>query len=47
VLTLDVPAVLVPTVNMDKNQHSPNQNLRIGNYVDGVKTMISILGESF
>ncbi len=47
VVTLDVPAVLVPTVNMDNNQHSPNENLRIGNYVDGIKTMIAILEEQF
>jgi acetylornithine deacetylase/succinyl-diaminopimelate desuccinylase-like protein len=47
VVTLDVPAVMVPTVNMDNNQHSPNENLRIGNYVEGIKTMIAILGESF
>ena len=27
---LDVPAATVPTVNMDNNQHSPNENLRLG-----------------
>ncbi|NJB84537.1 acetylornithine deacetylase/succinyl-diaminopimelate desuccinylase-like protein [Lewinella marina] len=46
VVTLDIPAVTVPTVNMDNNQHSPNENLRIGNYRDGVKTMIGILTET-
>ncbi len=45
VTTLDVPAVTVPTVNRDNNQHSPNENLRLGNYREGVKTMISILLE--
>ncbi len=45
VTTLGIPAVTVPTVNRDNNQHSPNENLRIGNYRDGVKTMIAILKE--
>ena len=43
VITLDIPAVAVPTVNPDNNQHSPNENLRIGNYIDGIKTIVSIL----
>ncbi len=43
--TLRIPAVTVPTVNRDNNQHSPNENIRIGNYIDGVKTMIAILSE--
>lgn len=47
VTTLGVPAVAVPTVNPDNNQHSPNENIRIGNFVDGVKTMLAILREPF
>jgi len=43
--TLNIPAVTVPTVNRDNNQHSPNENLRIGNYRAGVKTMLAILWE--
>lgn len=43
VQTLNVPAVLVPLVNPDNNQHSPNENLRIGNYFSGVKTCLGIL----
>ncbi|MEL6357461.1 MAG: peptidase dimerization domain-containing protein [Bacteroidota bacterium] len=42
---LGVPAVTVPTVNRDNNQHSPNENIRIGNYVDGIKTIHYILIE--
>jgi acetylornithine deacetylase/succinyl-diaminopimelate desuccinylase-like protein len=45
VTTLNIPAVTVPTVNRDNNQHSPNENLRIGNYREGVKTMLAILRE--
>ena len=43
--SLEVPAVTVPTVNRDNNQHSPNENLRLGNYKDGIKTILSILTE--
>jgi len=45
VVTLGIPAVTVPTVNRDNNQHSPNENLRLGNYRNGIKTMIAILSE--
>ncbi|MGB5237046.1 MAG: M20/M25/M40 family metallo-hydrolase [Flavobacteriaceae bacterium] len=45
VTTLNIPAVTVPTVNRDNNQHSPNENLRLGNYREGIKTMIVILAE--
>jgi len=45
VITLGIPAVSVPTVNRDNNQHSPNENIRLGNYRDGIKTMIAILTE--
>lgn len=41
--TLDVPAVVVPLVNSDNNQHSPNENLRLGHYVDGVKAIYGLL----
>ncbi len=45
VVTLGIPAVSVPTVNPDNNQHAPNENIRVGNYVDAVKTFLAILGE--
>ena len=45
VTTLGIPAVLVTTVNSDNNQHSPNENLRLGNYREGVKAMIAFLTE--
>jgi len=43
---LGIPAVTVVTVNPDNNQHSPNENIRLGNYKDGIKTMLAILTES-
>lgn len=42
---LGIPAVGVPTVNRDNNQHSPNENIRLGNYIDGIKTIYYILKE--
>ena len=47
VITLGIPAVGVPTVNPDKNQHSPNENIRLGNYIDGIKTITAILMQDF
>ncbi len=41
--TLGIPAVTVPTVNADNNQHSPNENLRLGNFVEGIQTMLALL----
>ena len=43
--TLGIPAVTVPTVNRDNNQHSPNENLRMGNYMEGIVTCLGILTE--
>ena len=40
---LGIPAVTVVTVNPDNNQHSPNENLRLGNFKEGIKTMLAIL----
>jgi acetylornithine deacetylase/succinyl-diaminopimelate desuccinylase-like protein len=47
VVTLGIPAVAVPTVNADNNQHAENENIRLGNYIDAVKTFIAILTEKF
>ena len=44
---LGVPAIGVPTVNLDNNQHSPNENLRLGNYFMGIESFIAILTSSF
>jgi acetylornithine deacetylase/succinyl-diaminopimelate desuccinylase-like protein len=40
---LGIPAVTIPTVNADNNQHSPNENIRLGNYKDGITTIMAIL----
>lgn len=41
--TLDIPAAIAPTVNIDNNQHSPNENLRIGNFLEGIAILTSVL----
>jgi acetylornithine deacetylase/succinyl-diaminopimelate desuccinylase-like protein len=43
---LDVPAIIVPMVNMDNNQHNPNENIRIGNIRQGIKICLSIFNMS-
>ena len=40
---LGFPAVSVPIVNFDNNQHSPNENLRLGQLFDGIVTMAAVL----
>lgn len=40
---LGFPAVLVPTVNFDNNQHEENENLRLQNLYDGIVTVAAIL----
>jgi acetylornithine deacetylase/succinyl-diaminopimelate desuccinylase-like protein len=41
---LGVPAVGVPIVNFDNNQHSDNENLRVGNLWSGIVTLAAVLG---
>ena len=42
---LDVPAVVLPLVNPDNNQHSPNENILLRNYVSGAETLYGVLTE--
>lgn len=46
VTTLDVPAINLPLVNPDNNQHSPNENLMLSNYFKGVRSLYGVLGEA-
>lgn len=43
---LDVPAVVLPLVNPDNNQHSPNENILLKNYFSGAKTLYGVLVEA-
>ncbi|MEO6918546.1 MAG: M20/M25/M40 family metallo-hydrolase [Collimonas sp.] len=47
VAALKVPFVIVPLVNADNNQHSANENMRLGNYINGVHGLVGILSEPF
>ena len=44
--TLGIPAAKVPTVNIDNNQHSPNENIRLGSFVEGIAILMSVLSQS-
>jgi acetylornithine deacetylase/succinyl-diaminopimelate desuccinylase-like protein len=40
---LGLPTVTVPMVNHDNNQHSPNENLRLGNLWSGIELYASVM----
>ena len=44
---LDMPTIIIPMVNMDNNQHSPNENIRIGNIRQGIKICLALLDIKF
>ena len=44
---LNTPAVGVPTVNKDNNQHSPNENIKLINYIKGIESFVGILSSEF
>jgi acetylornithine deacetylase/succinyl-diaminopimelate desuccinylase-like protein len=47
VQALKIPFVIVPLVNADNNQHSFDENMRLGNYFDGVHSLVHLLAEPF
>jgi acetylornithine deacetylase/succinyl-diaminopimelate desuccinylase-like protein len=40
---LGFPALIVPIVNFDNNQHEENENLRLGTFFDGIVTIAAVL----
>jgi acetylornithine deacetylase/succinyl-diaminopimelate desuccinylase-like protein len=40
---LHMPFIMIPTVNADNNQHTHDENLRIGNFISGTQTIYSLL----
>ena len=44
---LELPFVIVPTVNTDNNQHAYDENLRMGNYLSGVRTMLGLINTAY
>ena len=43
IAALGFPALLVPTVNFDNNQHEENENLRLGTFFDSIVTIAALL----
>jgi acetylornithine deacetylase/succinyl-diaminopimelate desuccinylase-like protein len=39
---LGCPALLLPTVNFDNNQHEENENLRLGTFFDSIVTIAAV-----
>jgi acetylornithine deacetylase/succinyl-diaminopimelate desuccinylase-like protein len=44
---LQLPFLLVPTVNDDNNQHAADENLRIGHFVTGIETIYSLVATPY
>ena len=40
---LNQPLVIMPIANHDNNQHAPDENLRVGNLMYGIKAMAAVL----
>lgn len=40
---LGMPLISLPLANHDDNQHAPNENLRLGHFVQGVSTALMVL----
>lgn len=40
---LDMPLISLPLANHDDNQHAPNENLRLGHFIQGIQTMLMAL----
>lgn len=40
---LGAPFVIVPLVNGDNNQHTFDENTRVGHYVEGIRTIVGLL----
>ena len=41
--TLGISAASVPSVNIDNNQHSPNENIRLGSFIEGISIILAVL----
>ena len=43
--TLNISAISIRIPNPDNNIHSPNENLRLGNFLEGIQSCLAILSE--
>ncbi|HEX3765999.1 MAG TPA: M20/M25/M40 family metallo-hydrolase [Kofleriaceae bacterium] len=44
---LGAPFVIIPLVNGDNNQHTFDENMRIGHYVEGIRAMLAMLRRTY
>jgi len=42
---LGVPALVVPYANHDEDNHAPNENIEVAQFLSGIKTGIAMLLE--
>jgi len=40
---MGTPSVMVPYANADENNHSPNENLEVDRFFDGIRCTCSVL----
>ncbi len=40
---LGMPLISVPLANHDDNQHAPDENLRVGHFLQGIRTMLTVI----
>jgi acetylornithine deacetylase/succinyl-diaminopimelate desuccinylase-like protein len=40
---LAAKTITVPIANHDNNQHAENENIRLGNFFDGIETMSALM----
>lgn len=43
VAALDIPAIALPIVNYDNHQHEENENLRLGHFFRGIRSIAAVL----
>ncbi len=43
ITTLNIPAVSVRIPNPDNNIHAPNENMRLGNFIEGIQACLALL----
>ena len=47
ITTLDIPAISIRIPNPDNSIHAPNENIRIGNFLEGIEMCLGVLTEKF
>jgi acetylornithine deacetylase/succinyl-diaminopimelate desuccinylase-like protein len=44
---LGAPFVIIPLVNGDNNQHTFDENMRVGHYIEGIRAMLAMLRRKY